>query len=65
MGTNLLGYEDRTPMGTKEPTVLSTCARLEALYQKGGAMSTTGWIILIIVLLVVFGGGFGWSRRGR
>lgn len=34
-------------------------------YQKGGVMSTTGWIILIIVLLVVFGGGFGWSRRGR
>lgn len=31
----------------------------------GGAMSTTGWIILVVVLFVVFGGGFGWSRRRR
>lgn len=32
---------------------------------RGGVVSTTGWIILIVVLLLVFGGGFGWSRRGR
>lgn len=51
--------------GRRPATILSSISRLGlALSCIGGAMSTTGWIILIVVLFLVFG-GFGWSRRGR
>jgi hypothetical protein len=43
----------------------SPTSRVGSLLSNREELSTTGWIVLIVVLLVVFGGGFGWSRRGR